>query len=406
MCGRGACTLSAERCCRIAGGARVRGADRLRRRYNLGPQGYVPVVRCQGGGGGEAGAQGNAAEAASETAREVSIMRWGLVPAFAKRMEDYDVFKGGSSTFNARIESAETSGLWRRLLNSKRGVVLFDGFYEWKTAGKTKTPMFIRNRDDYDGHVICSQASKDLDEVLLPAKQPASQAAAAPAEEELPGPRHAPLMLAALFDVWRGARGGGSETAEAGGAAGEAMETATVLTMEPDGTPMFEVHNRMPVFLTPESAALWLDHSQPFGKIVGTIVKASQMHAQKQLLLYEVSSLVSSVKNESPDCIVPKKEMDAKRFSSGLGRFFQQKPAKGGGDEGTAQAAATPTPAPPPQQPAASLAACRPSSREEEDAQVAAALAASLADSQAAAAGTKRPADSTFADRVKAQRRG
>ena len=33
-------------------------------------------------------------------------MRWGLVPSFAKNQEEYNAFKGGNSTFNARIEGA------------------------------------------------------------------------------------------------------------------------------------------------------------------------------------------------------------------------------------------------------------------------------------------------------------
>jgi len=340
-------------------------------------------------------------------------MRWGLVPAFAKRMEDFDVFKGGSSTFNARIETAESSGLWRRLVNSKRGVVLFDGFYEWKTSGKAKTPMFIRNRDEYDGHVIGphprsnDRDPKDTDEVLLPEKQTQSQAESVDDQSEPTGPRHAPLMLAALFDVWRGPKGDGAKTAEADEAR-EPLESVTILTMEPDGTPMLEVHNRMPVFLSPESAALWLDLSQPYSKIVGSIVKASQAHAQKQLLLYEVSNLVSSVKNESPDCIVPKKEVDAKRFSTGLGRFFQPKPAGGGSPGLTSGRSKGPAASPSPPTPDfGSVASCRPASSEEEEAQLAAALAASLEESgKAAGISAKRQVDSAPAEPAKAPRRG
>lgn len=370
--------MSAARVARVAGGSRVRGADRLRRRYNLGPQGYIPVVRMQGGGGGDTPGDRLESAAAGQgpEAREVSVMKWGLVPAFAKRTEDFDVFKGGSSTFNARIESAEQSNMWRRLLNSRRGVVLFDGFYEWKTRGKTKTPMFIRNRDGYEGHTISARPDDECAKAVLPT---CSQ------DEE--GPAHAPLMLAALFDVWR-------PKDKAAEAEGEPLESATILTMEPDGTPMFEVHDRMPVFLTPQTAALWLDHSAPFAKIVGTVVKASQQHAQQQLHLYEVSNLVSSVKNESPDCILPKKEMDAKKYSAGLGRFFQKSgdqsksadskpggaaktapaPLLAGGVLAACQKAAAEAPTTPS---FGGLSSCQPSSREEEDAQLAAALAAS-----------------------------
>ena len=38
--------------------------------------------------------------------RQVCAMRWGLVPSFAKNEEEYNAFKGGNSTFNARIEGA------------------------------------------------------------------------------------------------------------------------------------------------------------------------------------------------------------------------------------------------------------------------------------------------------------
>lgn len=315
MCGRGACTLSGDRCRRVAGSGaarKIRGAEKLRKRYNLGPQGYVPVVRhvASCGDTGDCKESTNKVGAVAGV-REVCIMRWGLIPAFAKRMEDYDVFKGGSSTFNARVESAESSGLWRRLLDRKRGVVLFDGFFEWKTSGKSKTPMFIRHRDKYDGHTI----------------DPATKAETDP-ESDIKldvegGPRHAPLLLAALYDVWN-----------AGEASQEGIDSVSILTMEPDGTPMFEVHDRMPIFLTPETAALWLDPSAKWKDIIGTVVKASQVHAQSQLLIYEVSPLVSNIRNESPDCILSKKDFDARQLSKGIGRFFQKKNVTSGGDTG------------------------------------------------------------------------
>lgn len=301
--------MSGERCRRVAGhgtAKTIRGSDKLRCRYNLGPQGYVPVVRhiARSGDIAEGSERQNAVGA--ETGREVCVMRWGLVPSFAKKAEDYDVFKGGSSTFNARVESTESSGLWRRLLDAKRGIALFDGFFEWKTSGKSKQPMFIRHQDSYDGHCIGPSSKGKLHP---------------PSNEQLPkeasGPGHAPLLLAALYDVWKGPVGD------------EGVDSVTILTMEPDGTPMMNVHDRMPIFLTPESAALWLDPAAKWRDIIGSVVKASQAHAQSQLLIYEVSPLVSNIKNESSDCILPKKDYDARQLSKGIGRFFQKKSAAG-----------------------------------------------------------------------------
>jgi putative SOS response-associated peptidase YedK len=242
-------------------------------------------------------------KATKAAGREVCVMRWGLVPSFAKRAEDYDVFKGGSSTFNARMEGVQSSSLWRRLLDSKRGVVLLDGFFEWKTQGKSKVPMFIRHADNYQGHSMHVAASNG--EAQLPL-------ADEPRKDD--GPPHAPLLLAALYDVWHGGKD-----------CQEVLESVTILTMEPDGTPMSAVHDRMPVFLTPETAALWLDASASWANIAGHIVQNSQVHAQSHLVMYEVSTFVSNVKNESPDCILPKKDYDARQLSKGIGRFLQKK---------------------------------------------------------------------------------
>lgn len=325
MCGRGACTLSAERCRRVAGPrgrvrAQLRQGERLRPRYNLGPTSYVPVVRHAEGGddcGGESG----------PPAREVCAMRWGLVPAFAKSAEDFDVFKGGSSTFNARVEGCASSGIWRRLVERRRGVVLLDGFYEWKASGKSKVPMFIRHRDGYAGQAIgwpCQGATEHPEP---------------PEPPERDGARHAPLLLAALYDTWqpRG-EGGGGAAAEGGKAQGEVLESTAILTMDPMGTPMAQVHDRMPVFLTPETASLWLDPTRGFADVVAPVLEASTAHAREQLLFYEVSSLVSRVGNESPDCIVPKKEYDSRQLAKGIGRFFKRK-----GEDATDAAEAAPS---------------------------------------------------------------
>ncbi|CAE7198916.1 CPI1 [Symbiodinium natans] len=230
MCGRGALTLSGDRCRRIAGAhggkTSVRGCERLRTKYNLGPMNYVPVIRSVEAEGSHGGGQD------ASVSREVCAMRWGLVPSFAKRVEDFDAFKGGSSTFNARVEGAEGSSLWRRLLDRRRCVVLFDGFYEWKANGKTKTPMFIRNRDAYDGHTIPWSAKMGEEPKT---EQPVD-------ESKVGGPQHAPLLLAGLYDTWH----------QKGDA--ESLESVTILTMDPESTAMEQVHDRMPVFLTPEHA--------------------------------------------------------------------------------------------------------------------------------------------------------
>ena len=87
-------------------------------RYNVAPTQDAPVVRLRDGG------------------RRVEMMRWGLVPHWAKA-------KKAPLMINARIEGIDTKPMFRDLLGRKRCLVPADGFFEWKHAGKQKTPMYI-----------------------------------------------------------------------------------------------------------------------------------------------------------------------------------------------------------------------------------------------------------------------
>ena len=66
--------------------------------------------------------------------RIISAMKWGLIPSFAK--EPKMMFR----TINARSETVTQKPMYRRLVNTKRCVVLFQGYYEWK---RTKTSNFL-----------------------------------------------------------------------------------------------------------------------------------------------------------------------------------------------------------------------------------------------------------------------
>ncbi|TIV09477.1 MAG: SOS response-associated peptidase, partial [Mesorhizobium sp.] len=64
--------------------------------------------------------------------------RWWLVPWWAKEMP-----KG--SMFNARSETADTSGAFKDAFKSKRCLIPADGFYEWtqSPADKGRDPWYI-----------------------------------------------------------------------------------------------------------------------------------------------------------------------------------------------------------------------------------------------------------------------
>jgi len=101
-----------------------RGRPNLAARYNIAPSQTAPVVRLTPAG------------------REVSLLRWGLVPSWAKDS------KMGISTINARAETVAEKPAFREAFAARRCLVVADGFYEWKTeAGDHKQPILFARKD-------------------------------------------------------------------------------------------------------------------------------------------------------------------------------------------------------------------------------------------------------------------
>ncbi|MDF9408263.1 SOS response-associated peptidase [Pelotomaculum isophthalicicum JI] len=87
--------------------------------YNIAPGADVPVIVNNSGG------------------RKVSLMRWGLVPHWAKDK------KIGYKMINARAETVEQKPAFRDAFLRRRCLVPADGFFEWRKAGGKKYPMYI-----------------------------------------------------------------------------------------------------------------------------------------------------------------------------------------------------------------------------------------------------------------------
>ena len=150
--------------------------------YNIAPQSVQPVVRPSQDSG----------------AREFALLRWGLVPFWAKDA------KIGYSTINARAEEVANKPAFREALRKRRCLVPADAFYEWaRIDAKTKQPFAIALKSGE------------------------------------------PYALAGLWERWRPKDG-------------EALETFTILTT--DANEVLEpIHNRMPVILEPKDYDRWLD---------------------------------------------------------------------------------------------------------------------------------------------------
>ena len=83
-------------------------------RYNIAPTQLVPVIR----------------QHPKEPTRKISLMKWGLIPHWAKDAS------GAASTINARSETAATKPKFRDPLKLRRCLIPADGFYEWNTSGR------------------------------------------------------------------------------------------------------------------------------------------------------------------------------------------------------------------------------------------------------------------------------
>jgi putative SOS response-associated peptidase YedK len=73
--------------------------------------------------------------------RELRLVRWGLVPTWAKDT------KGGARLINARSETVAVKPSFRAAFARRRCLIPADGYYEWMTEGKAKQPYYIYRTD-------------------------------------------------------------------------------------------------------------------------------------------------------------------------------------------------------------------------------------------------------------------
>lgn len=164
-------------------------------RFNVAPTQPVPVIR----------------QHPKEPIRQVSMMRWGLIPNWAK---DPSM---AQNTINAKSETAATKPAFRDPLRFRRCLIPADGFYEWKKTGVSKQPFCFEVRDG-----------------------------------EL-------FAFAGLWDGWKDP-------------SGQWVRTCSILTTTPNAVTS-AVHDRMPVILDPDSYDLWLDPAMQNVAVISELLK-------------------------------------------------------------------------------------------------------------------------------------
>ncbi len=122
MCGRFTQTQAEKE--KILKRFRLKKIDhKLVPRYNIAPGQDVPVIL-------------------NETPDELSMVRWGLIPFWAK--DEKIAYK----MINARAETITEKPAYRHSIKKKRCLIIADGFYEWQRKAGQKTPYRICLKDE------------------------------------------------------------------------------------------------------------------------------------------------------------------------------------------------------------------------------------------------------------------
>ncbi len=189
-------------------------------------------------------------------ARELRVVRWGLVPFWAK---DISI---GSRLINARAETVSEKPSYRRAFERRRCLLPADGYYEWQQpAGQGP-----------DGA----------------ARKPAKQPFYITSEDGRP------LAFAGLYELWR-------DSAHPDGDPDAWLWTATIITTSaPDE--LGQIHDRMPMVIDPASWADWLD---PGNRDPADLRALLAPAVARGLVSYPVSRAVNYVRNNGPELIEP-----------------------------------------------------------------------------------------------------
>ncbi len=186
-----------------------------------------------------------------QVSRQLRVLRWGLVPSWAK---DPSL---GSKLINARVETVAVKPAFRRAFARRRCLLPADGYYEWQTKsaadGSTrKQPFFFRPRD---GGV---------------------------------------LAMAGLYELWRNPDVPADDP-------GAWLWTTVIITTQA-GDEHGRIHDRMPMVIERARWGEWLDPARTDpGDLAGILMPATSAGLDARV----VSPTVNNVRNNGPSLIEP-----------------------------------------------------------------------------------------------------
>jgi len=196
-------------------------------RYNIAPASQVAVVRKPG----------------SADDREVILMRWGLVPSWAKDS------KSGPLLINARGETVADKPAFRASFRSRRCLVIADGYFEWQKLPDRKQPFFFQ-----------------VDNGAL-------------------------FAFAGIWDRWEPSAEGA-----------DAIVSCSIITTRANDLSK-PVHERMPVVLSQESWDTWIRPAQYGRTLQHTLKSLISPFPNTRMSAVPVNTVVNNARNDLPDCI-------------------------------------------------------------------------------------------------------
>jgi putative SOS response-associated peptidase YedK len=182
-----------------------------------------------------------------EGAPRGELLRWGFVPTWAKSPDT------GLTMINARIESAPQSPAFGRAFERYRCLMIADGFYEWRAASGLRTG--VRRGPKQPVHI--TRADGEL------------------------------FAFAGLWSIWYGEDG-------------QKIRSCAILTTAANAA-VAPLHDRMPVILSPQHEAAWLDPSTPREAMAEVLVGLSP----SDVALKPVGQAVNDARYDGPDCLLP-----------------------------------------------------------------------------------------------------
>ncbi|QJD95181.1 SOS response-associated peptidase [Mucilaginibacter robiniae] len=183
----------------------------------------------------------NSAIITADQPQGIQQYHFGLVPHWAK-----DV-KIGYKMFNAKAETITELPSFKPLMNKgKRCLVLVDGFYEWKTEAGQKQPYRFELTD------------RDV------------------------------FAFAGLYSHWHNPQDQ------------QWYRSFSIITTTPNQT-VGELHNRMPVILSPEEEKLWLAQDVPAKELLPLL----DTYPDEEMKKFRVSKDVNKAVNNYADLILP-----------------------------------------------------------------------------------------------------